>query len=205
MDGPVQTPLLFLPSELPVRIVAPRLLDDAALYDLCRRNPDLHIEREASGELIVLPPTGGETGRKNAELLIDLGGWARRDGTGLVFDSSTGFLLPNGAERSMDAAWVARDRWDALTPDQRERFPPLCPDFVVELRSRTDRVETLHAKMREYIENGARLGWLVDPGARVVWVYRAGGTVERLDAPAEVAGDPVLPGFVLSTRIFWAA
>jgi Uma2 family endonuclease len=197
------TSLVFLASELPIRVVPAHPLDDAALYELCRRNPDVQVERTAEGDLIIMPPTGGESGRRNAALITDLGVWARRDGTGLVFDSSTGFVLPNGAERAMDAAWVSAARWDALTEEQRERFPPLCPDFVAELRSRTDRIEPLHEKMREYMANGARLGWLVDPMAKVVWVYRGGGAVEQLNAPATVSGEPVLPGFVLSTSIFW--
>lgn len=195
--------LRFLPRELPVRVVPEAPLDDVALYDLCLRNPDLRIERTAAGDLIVMPPTGGESGRKNASLVTDLTIWARRDGSGLVFDSSTGFVLANGAERAPDAAWLRRSRWDALTDEERERFPPLCPDFVVEVRSRTDRLEPLHDKMREYVANGAQLGWLVDPYGRVVWVYRVGGAVDRLDAPEHVTGDPVLPGFVLSTAVFW--
>jgi Uma2 family endonuclease len=198
-----QLSLHFLPRELPVRIVPEAPLDDAALYELCLRNPDLRIERSAAGELIVMPPTGGESGRKNASLTTDLTIWARADGTGMVFDSSTGFVLPNGAERSPDAAWLLRTRWEALSDDERERFPPLCPDFVVEVRSRTDRLDPLHDKMREYVANGARLGWLVDPAGRVVWVYRPGGAVDRLDAPASLSGEAVLPGLSLSTAIFW--
>lgn len=203
MQANPQLSLVFVPTELPARILLERPLDDDALYELCRRNPELHIERSASGELIVMPPTGGEGARKNAALIVDLGMWARRTATGVIFDSSGGFVLPNGAERAADAAWVRLDRWNALTDEQRERFPPLCPDFVAEIRSRTDRVDVLHAKMREYIENGARLGWLVDPYAKVVWVYREGGAVERLDAPPTLSGEPVLAGFVLATSIFW--
>jgi Uma2 family endonuclease len=128
--------------------------------------------------------------------------WARADGTGKVFDSSTGFLLPNGAQRAPDAAWVALDRWTALTPAERRRFPPLCPDFVVELRSPGDDLEDLHAKLREYLANGARLGWLVDPEARIAWIYRPGGAVERLDQPPTPSGEPVLPGFRFSTAVW---
>jgi Uma2 family endonuclease len=195
--------LTFVAPELPMRLTPLVPLDDDALFELCARNRHLHIERTPDGDLIVMAPTGGETGRRNAELLVDLGVWARRDGTGLVFDSSTGFLLPNGAERSMDAAWVSATRWNALTADQRRRFPPLCPDFVAELRSPSDRIELLHEKMRVYVASGARLGWLIDPEAKVVWVYRPGGAVERHDAPESLSGEPVLPDFALSTSIFW--
>ena len=197
--------LTFLADELPARISRPAPLSNEALYALCRRNPELRIERTADGALIVMPPIGGNTGRRNASLVVDLGIWARAYGTGLVFDSSTGFLLGNGAERSADAAWVLRDRWEALTELDQERFPPLCPDFVAEIRSPSDRLPPLHAKLREYVENGARLGWLIDPVGRVVWVYRAGGAVERHDAPATLSGDPVLPGFTLATAELWYA
>lgn len=196
--------LTFVGPELPFRIVPQERLDDQALFELCARNPELRIERTVSGELVVMPPAGGETGRRNAELLVDLGLWAREAATGgHVFDSATGFLLPNGAERAPDAAWVAAERWDALSAEQRRQFPPLCPDFVVEIRSPSDRIDALHDKMREYLANGARLGWLLDPDARVVWVYRPGGAVERHDAPVSISGEPVLPGLVVSTARLW--
>jgi Uma2 family endonuclease len=195
--------LTLVPSELPIRIRTEVPLDDAALYELCARNPELRIERTPAGELVVMPPTGGESGRRNAALLVDLGMWTRQAGTGVVFDSSTGFVLPNGAERGPDAAWVAEDRWAALTAEERRRFPPLCPDFVVEIRSPSDAIDDLHAKLREYLDNGARLGWLIDPDARTVWIYRPGGAVERHDAPAAISGEPVLPGFSMSTARMW--
>src|SRR5262249_4391081 len=142
------------------------------LFEFCSANAELQIERSADGEIIIMPPTGAETGRRNAEITAQLVTWAKRDGRGVAFDSSTGFLLPNGAERSPDAAWVARRRWDALTAEERERFAPLCPDFVLELRSPNDALEDMKTKMVEYMACGARLGWLIDPEERRVHVYR---------------------------------
>jgi len=172
-------------------------LNDEQFYQLCRQNPDLKFERHATGELIIMPPTGGESGRRNAELATDLGIWNRKAGLGVVFDSSTGFKLPNRADRSPDVAWVELSRWQALTPELREKFPPIAPDFVVELRSRTDSLETLQAKMREYLENGVRLGLLLNPQARQVEVYRLGEAVQVLENPNRVSCEPELPGFVL--------
>ncbi|NLX95059.1 MAG: Uma2 family endonuclease [Rhodopirellula sp.] len=169
-------------------------------FEFCQLNRDLHIERTSKGEIFVMPPSGGESGRWELGVGASLFQWAERDGTGVAFSSSTGFLLPNGAERSPDLAWVRRDRWEALTQDQRERFPPLCPDFVVEIRSRTDRLPPLQEKMREYIANGAQLGWLIDPAKAMVYVYRPGAPVERLDNPDSISGDPILPGFILNLR-----
>ena len=172
-------------------------LTDDQLLDLCRRNPELRFERTADGELIIMPPVGGESGRRNSGLNALLWNWARRDGTGIAFDSSTGFVLPNGAMRSPDAAWVRRPRWDALGPAERERFLPLCPDFVTEVRSASDRLAEVQEKMREYLDNGAELGWLIDPYSRSVFVYRPGTEVEELRDPERVSGDPTLPGFLL--------
>ncbi|MFZ9739993.1 MAG: Uma2 family endonuclease, partial [Prochlorotrichaceae cyanobacterium] len=149
-------------------------LTEETFYQLCQRNPDLKLERSAQGELIIMPPTGGESGRRNADITIDLGLWNRQTDLGYTFDSSTCFKLPNGAERSPDAAWVAKDRWEALSKADRSKFPPLAPDFVIELRSISDRLDVLQAKMREYQENGVQLGWLINPQDRQVEVYRAG-------------------------------
>jgi Uma2 family endonuclease len=184
-------------GHLPMRVRTAVPLSDDELFETCQLNRDLHIERTAEGELVIMPPTGGDTGRRNAIITARLLTWAERDGTGLAFDSSTGFILPNGAERSPDAAWIQRERWDALTAAQRSKFPPLCPDFVLELRSPSDGLAELQAKMEEYRENGARLGWLIDPDERCVHVYRVGSTVEVLRAPAALSGEPVLPGFTL--------
>jgi Uma2 family endonuclease len=186
-------------------IVTARALDltDEKFLELCLDNPTLRLELTAKGELIVMGPTSSETGRRNSTLNFQLYLWAKDDGTGICFDSSAGFKLPNGAKVSPDASWVRRDRYEALTEDEREQFAPLCPDFVVELRSKTDRLSRLQAKMVEYIENGARLGWLIDPAARRVYVYRPDREVETLDAPETVAGDPVLAKFLLQLREIW--
>lgn len=172
-------------------------LTDEAFYKLCRSNPDVKFERTATGDLIVISPTGGETGDRNRRLTQRLGNWTDADNTGLSFDSSTGFKLPNGAERSPDASWVRGDRWDALTPEQRRKFPPLAPDFVVELRSSSDDLNALQAKMQEYIDNGVQLGWLINPQDQQVEIYRPGQPVEVLQSPQSLSGEAVLPGFSL--------
>lgn len=188
------------PVTLNVRAVK---LTDEQFTQLCRENPDLRLELTAEQELIIMSPTGSKTGWRNGRILYSLIAWADRDGTGLVFDSSSGFTLPNGAKRSPDASWVKRERWDGLTEEQQEGFAPLCPDFVTELRSQTESLVTLRAKMQEYIENGARLGWLIDPVERRVYVYRPDQPVEVLDDPVSVSGDPVLPGFALRVQEVW--
>ncbi len=172
-------------------------------YDLCRANPDWKLERTAQGDLIVMPPTGGETGARNANLLIRLGVWNEQCKLGVVFDSSTGFHLPNGADRSPDVAWVKQERWDSLTPQQREKFPPLAPDFVLELMSLTDSLTEAQAKMQEYMENGVRLGWLLNRKAKQVEIYRSNSPKEVLEQPNQLSGDPILPEFVLSLNGFW--
>jgi Uma2 family endonuclease len=178
-------------------------LTDQQFYELCQNNPDLKFERNPQGDLIVMPPTGGETGRRNSDLIIDLGIWNRQTGLGYVFDSSTCFRLPNGADRSPDVAWVERDRWEALSPDQREKFPPLCPDFVIELMSPSDTLATVQAKMQEYRDNGAKLGWLLDRANRQVERYRPNQPVEILSSPASLSGEDILPGFVLNLESIW--
>lgn len=178
-------------------------LDDDQLFELCRRNRDLHIERTAAGELILMSPAGGKTSDRNAEIVAQLRNWAKRDGSGRPFDSSGGFTLPSGAMRSPDAAWVERSRLAALTREQQEQFLPLCPDFVVELRSPSDPLPPVEAKMEEYLQNGARLGWLIDPAERRVHVYRPAADPEILENPRSVTGDPELPGFVLELAEVW--
>ena len=165
--------------------------------ELCRANPELRLELTASGEVAVMSPTGSETGARGASIAGQLWQWNERTRLGRVFDSSAGFRLANGAIRSPDASWVSLARWRALPSSQRRRFAPLAPDFVVELCSPTDDWDTLHAKMLEYVASGVRLGWLIDPEHRRVLVYAAGQPASAVEAPAALAGDPVLPGFVL--------
>lgn len=180
-----------------------RKLSDDDFFDFCQANRDWRIERTSDGDIIIMPPTGSETGGRNFNLAGMFYAWVRTDGTGKGFDSSTGFILPNGAERSPDLAWVRASRWNALTERQRERFAPLCPDFVVELRSPSDSLIGLQAKLEEYIQNGAELGWLIDPFEKKVYVYRPQAQVECLDNPATVSGEPLLKGFVLDVRELW--
>lgn len=175
-------------------------LSDEQFYELCRINRDIRIERSANGELILMPPTGGETSRRNASIVVQLGVWNNQNQLGVVFDSSGGFKLPNGADRAPDAAWVQIDRWNALTPGQKEKFPPLCPDFVVELRSKTDSLLPLQAKMREYMDNGARLGWLINRQDSQIEVYSANQETKVLTRPMTLSGGSVLPGFELKLK-----
>ncbi|MEM9539558.1 MAG: Uma2 family endonuclease [Cyanobacteria bacterium P01_E01_bin.42] len=167
-------------------------------------NQDLRLERNAKGELIVNPPTGWETGKRNRSITGQLDRWyEENENLGEAFESSTGFILPNGATRSPDSAWVSRDRWQALTPEQRQTFPEVCPDFVVELRSDSDRLSPLQAKMQEYMANGTRLGWLIDPQNQRVEIYREGLAIEILENPTELSGENILPGFILAMRRIW--
>jgi len=178
-------------------------LTDEQFYQLCQDNEDLRLELTAEGDLIIMAPTGGSTGSRNAEITTQLTIWAKKDGTGLSFDSSTMFILPNGANRSPDGSWVSRERWDALSQAERDKFVPLCPDFVLELRSATDSLRFLQDKMREYMSNGAQLGLLIDPKSRRGFVYRAGLTAESFDDPETLSCDPELPGFVLDLKEIW--
>lgn len=178
-------------------------MTDHDFYEFCQLNRDLRLELTGEGDLIVMSPTGGRTGRRNVRLTVKLGAWAEEDGTGQPFDSSTGFTLPNGAKRSPDFAWVANERWNALAEEEQEEFPPLCPDFVVELRSRTDSLALLQKKMKEYVENGAQLGWLIDPSKKKVYVYRPQTAVEVLDDPRTISGEPLLRGLTLDVRALW--
>ena len=178
-------------------------VSDEEFSEFCRLNPELRIERTSQGDLIIMPPTGGLTGAQNFELIGQFRVWVKHSGTGKGFDSSTVFSLPNGAKRSPDLSWVSNESWQALTPEEQAEFPPLCPDFVVELRSRTDALKNLKAKMEEYLENGARLGWIIDPIDRKFYVYRPGMTLQVLDNPQTVSGTPLLKGFVLDVRSLW--
>lgn len=176
---------------------------DEEFLDFCRRNPDARIERNSDGEIEIMAPSHTETGGMNADITFFLTSWARQDKTGRAFESSTGFTLPNSALRAPDASWISDRRWNVLSDEDRAGFAHICPDFVVELRSQSDTVVKLKAKMREYMENGSSLGWLIDPIERKVHIYRPGLASEILDDPAEVAGEPVLNGFVLKMNEIW--
>jgi Uma2 family endonuclease len=180
-------------------------LNKEQFYELCAANPDLKLERNANGELVIMPPTGGETSAWNADINLDLGMWNRQQRSGKVFDSSGGFSLPQGSERSPDAAWIPLEKWNALSPEQRKKFLPLCPDFAIELLSPTDSWMKGLAKMQEYQDNGCRLGWLIDPESKRVAIYRLGQTPEILNAPASLSGEEVLQGFVLNLEPIWSA
>lgn len=179
-------------------------LSESEFFDFCQLNRELRIERTHDGELIIMPPAGSDSGRRNLSMAAQLWIWGQRDGTGVSFDSSAGFRLPNGATRSPDAAWIKRERWDALTVDEREQFAPLAPDFVVELRSKTDSLRGLRGKMREYVENGVRLAWLIDPTRQRIEVFRPGRRPETIDQPTTLTAEPELPGFVLDLQQIWS-
>ena len=190
-----ETLLLTLPKTLKLYVTQEQF------EVLAASNRELQLERTAQGELIVNPPTGWETGKRNRSIIGKLDRWYEDNGSfGEAFDSSTGFILPNGANLSPDAAWISQERWDALTDEQKETFPNICPDFVVELRSKSDTLKSLQEKMQEYMDNGARLGWLIDPQNRTVEIYRVGLEVEVLSNPTELSGEEVLPNFVLNLR-----
>ena len=178
-------------------------MNDEQFEEFCRLNRDLRIEMTAEGDLIIMPHTFSRTGNRNAKLTQQLANWTDADGTGVGFDSSALFTLPNGAKRSPDASWVSKSRLANLTEEERAKFLPLCPDFVIELRSSSDSLSELHEKMREYMNNGARLGWLLDPLTRSVYVYGADGAIEEIKDAERVEGEPLLTGFVLDLQRIW--
>lgn len=192
----------FLPIVLDFRDVLKKINDDE-FENFCRHNPDVEIELTKEGELIIMPPTGGRTGIRNFSLIGYFFNWLEKDKSGVGFDSSTVFKLPNGAKRSPDLAWITNERWEKLTNVEQEKFPPLCPDFVVELRSPSDSLVNLQNKMEEYIENGAVLGWLIDPLEKKVHVYRPDAEIKVLDNPKQVSGEPLLKGFALNVKKLW--
>lgn len=195
----MNTTTISLPPTLELKLD----LTDEQFWQLCHDNSDLRFERTATGKLIIMSPTGSTTGERNADLIYQLKAWSRQNNLGKVFDSNTGFTLPNGANRSPDASWVQQERWDALTPVEQERFAPICPDFVVELMSPSDSLEKTRSKMREYMENGARLGWLINRKQLKTEIYRPHQAVEILNNPDTMSGEDVLPGFVLDLSTIW--
>jgi len=172
-------------------------------FEFVMQNSDLRLERALTGEVVVMSPTGGEGSVINSKINLRLGNWAEAHG-GYVLESSCEFELPNGAARCPDASWVSAPKWEALTPAQRKKFPPICPEFIIELRSETDRLKTLQAKMLEYMESGAKLAWLIDPLKKTVHIYRPGQAPEILENPASVSGESVLPGFELNVQELFA-
>jgi Uma2 family endonuclease len=192
-------------ADLLVLNVATVGLSDEQFFQLCLDNRELQLELTARKELVIMTLPGGKTGRRNEIICTNLGIWARQNGTGITFVPLTLFVLPNGAKRAPDASWLKRERWDALTDRQQESAPPLCPDFVVELMSKSDknRLKMLQAKTAEYMDNGAQLGWLIDPFKRNVYIYRPGKPAQCLENPTTIQGDPVLPGFVFQVSEIW--
>ncbi len=194
----------MLSSPLVVRIPPSMQMTDDDFFEFCQVNRDLRIERNKFGELVIMPPTGSETGNREGNIFGQLWVWSEQDGTGITFSPSAGFKLSTGAERSPDASWIRLERWNTLSAEQKQRFAPICPDFVVELRSHSDNLKPLQEKMLEYMqEPGFQLGWLIDRKNCQVYIYRPGEEVECLDNPATVSGDRVLPGFVLNMSKIW--
>jgi len=178
-------------------------LSDDDFFLFCLENPDVRIEMDPNGDIEIMPPTGAETGIKNFELTVTFGTWVKKDGSGVGFDSSTGFRLRNGATRSPDLSWMTLEKWNAIPKAKRKKFATVCPDFVLELCSETDTLAKLQSKMEEYIENGASLGWMIDPDKRTVYVYRSDVDVEILKNPKAVSGEPFLRGFTLNIQEIW--
>ena len=178
-------------------------LTDEQFEQICRDNRELRIELTSKGDLIIMPPSGSRTGLRNSKINQRLANWAELDGTGVTFDSSTGFTLPDGSKRSPDASWIRREKWEGLTSKEQRGFTPIVPDFVIELWSPSDSWRLLEEKMRDYIRNGVRLGWLIDPDNKRVFIYRMDHSVELLEDPSSLSGDPVLPGFVFSLEEIW--
>lgn len=178
-------------------------LTDEQFYQLCRDNRDLKFERNVNGDMIIMSPTGGETGYRNAAMTAQLWNWNQQNKRGIIFDSSTGFKLPNGANRSPDASWISLEKWNCLTSEQKQKFLPLSPDFVIELRSPSDNLKSLQEKMKEYINNGTKLGWLINRQDKQVEIYRPEKEIEILDNPQTLSGEDVLSNFVLDLNFIW--
>ncbi len=178
-------------------------IDDDEFLKLSRNNQGVQIEMTKDGDLIIMPGTGGLTGRKNSRIIRRLDEWAEKDASGVTFDSDTIFCLPNGAKKIPDASWVSNEKWNALSKEEQDKIVPFAPDFAIELRSRTDSLKDLQEKMQEYIENGVSLGWLIDASNHKVYVYRQGAEVETLENPTEISGEPLLQGFTLNLKEIW--
>ena len=199
------TQTISLTQNIPLKLQMSPAIDmtDEQFFAFCQQNRDYRIERNATGEITIMPPTGSETGNRNFDLIVQLGIWTRQNGTGIGFDSSAGFTLPNGAMKSSDTAWIKLEKWHTLTPEQQQKFAPICPDFIIELRSPSDNLQPLKDKLQEYIDNGVSLGWLIDRKNRKVYIYRPNSEVECLDNPATLSGESILPEFVLQLSTIW--
>jgi Uma2 family endonuclease len=195
----MKTTTITLPPHLTLNIN----LTDEQFFQLCQNNRDLRFERTAAGELIIMPPTGSDTGNRNFDIAVELGIWNKQTKLGKGFDSSTGFKLSNGKDISPDVAWIKKERWDSLNPGEQNKFAPIAPDFIIELRSPSDNLKPLQEKMEEYIENGVKLAWLIDRKQRKVYIYRPGQLIEELDNPRTLTGEEILPGFVLDLMEIW--
>ena len=201
MNTQLSVDLEILPMVL--QMLPNMVMTDDQFFDFCQLNRHFRIERNQIGDLFIMSPTGSETEERNFNLIVQLGIWTKQDGTGVGFGSSGGFTLPNGAVRSPDAAWIKRTKWEIIPAEKRKKFAPICPEFVVELRSENDNLSTLKEKMQEYIDNGTQLAWLIDRKQRKVFIYRPNCGVEELDNPQTLTGEDILPGFVLDLSEIW--
>lgn len=201
MNTQLSVDLEILPMVL--QMLPNMIMTDDQFFDFCQLNRHFRIERNQIGDLFIMSPTGSETEERNFNLIVQLGIWTKQDGTGVGFGSSGGFTLPNGAVRSPDAAWIKRTKWEIIPADKRKKFAPICPEFVVELRSENDSLSTLKEKMQEYIDNGTQLAWLIDRKQRKVFIYRPNCGVAELDNPQTLTGEDILPGFVLDLSEIW--
>ena len=201
MNTQLSVDLEILPMVL--QMLPNMVMTDDQFFDFCQLNRHFRIERNQIGDLFIMSPTGSETEERNFNLIVQLGIWTKQDGTGVGFGSSGGFTLPNGAVRSPDAAWINRTKWEAIPAEQRKKFAPICPEFIIELRSETDNLKILQEKMQEYIDNGTQLRWLIDRKQRKVFIYRPNCVVEELDNPQTLTGENLLPGFVLDLSQIW--
>ena len=199
------TTLVIQTETTPLTVCLPAIapMTREQFYTFCQANRDLRIERTATGDVVIMPPAFADTGNRNFNLAVQLGIWAEQDGTGLGFDSSAGFTLMNGATRSPDAAWIKTEKWNQLSEAAKASFAPICPDFVIELRSASDTLRELQAKLQEYLDNGVSLGWLIDRKNRTIHIYRPDQDPKVIENPDLVRGDPELPGFSLSMAKIW--